>query len=210
MVYHTLIHHQAQVSFYTASLKNLVNSLKSSVRTLSTIGGKRNFMPDRYASISTDLSPSMISKIAHLRSVSNFWDNALRVPGTKMRIGLDSVMGVFPLGGDALGIILSCYILFYAVQFQIPTTVLIRMVANIALDGAIGVVPILGDLFDTTWKANSRNVNLLEAHIQDRTLSRKTNFLILIILWGIVITIAIVLAVVGALLFNLIFLVKIG
>jgi Domain of unknown function (DUF4112) len=167
-------------------------------------------MPDRYASISTELSASTISKIAHLRSVSNFWDNALRVPGTKMRIGLDSVMGVFPLGGDALGIILSCYILFYAVQFQIPTTVLIRMVVNIALDGAIGVVPILGDLFDTTWKANSRNVDLLEAHIQDRTLSRKTNFLILLVLWAIVIIIAIVIAIIAALLFNLLFLIKIG
>jgi Domain of unknown function (DUF4112) len=124
-------------------------------------------MTDRSYSISTELSEDAISRLAHLRTLSNFWDNALRIPGTKLRVGLDSVMGMLPLGGDIIGIVLSCYIIFHAVRFQLPKEILLQMVANAIIDGAGGVIPVFGDLFDTVWKANTRNVDLLEAYLHN-------------------------------------------
>lgn len=115
---------------------------------------------------SADSQDSGLAKLHHLRQISNLWDRAIGIPGTKWRIGLESLLGVLPIGGDAIGVVLSGYILWHAVQFNLPKSVLIRMVFNVAVDGIVGSVPFLGDLFDTTWKANTKNVNLLESYLQ--------------------------------------------
>jgi hypothetical protein len=125
-------------------------------------------MTNRSDSISTELSEDIIARLAHLRTLSHFWDNALRIPGTKLRVGLDSVMGMLPLGGDIIGIVLSCYILFHAIRLQVPKELLMQMVANAIIDGAGGIIPVFGDLFDTLWKANTRNVDILEAYLHNR------------------------------------------
>jgi Domain of unknown function (DUF4112) len=104
-------------------------------------------------------------KLTHLRRISDLWDRALGIPGTPWRVGLESLIGLLPFGGDFIGLILSGYIVFRAVEFGLPRTLLLRMLFNILLDALVGSVPILGDLFDTTWKANTKNVNLLEAHL---------------------------------------------
>jgi Domain of unknown function (DUF4112) len=140
-------------------------------------------MTDRSHQLSVNLQPATISKLERLRSLSNLWDNALRVPGTKLRVGLESIIGLLPFGGDLIGLLLSCYILFHAIQFQLPKTILLRMVSNIIIDAVVGVVPIFGDLFDTAWKANTRNVNLLETHLQQPTLSHSANRRFLVLLW---------------------------
>jgi hypothetical protein len=127
-----------------------------------------------------------LAKLRHLRKLSDLWDRSVGVPGTKFRVGLESLIGLLPIGGDVIGIILSIYILFQAIQFRLPLTILVRMLFNIILDGTVGSIPILGDLFDTTWKANTRNVNLLEAHLRDPVRSKQTNqwflFLLLTVL----------------------------
>ena len=81
-------------------------------------------------------------------------------------------MGLLPLGGDIIGIILSCYILFHAIQLQLPKAILMQMVVNAIIDGAGGVIPVFGDLFDTVWKANTRNVDLLEAYLHQADVDR--------------------------------------
>jgi hypothetical protein len=172
-------------------------------------------MTDRSYSISTELSEDTIAKLAHLRTLSNFWDNALRIPGTKLRLGLESVMGMLPFGGDIIGIILSCYVLFHAVQFQLPKDILLKMVANIVIDGAAGVVPVFGDLFDTVWKANTRNVNMLEEYLhnphsehytEEAHHQQPTYNVFVLILWAIVISIALILVGICALLIKILFL----
>jgi Domain of unknown function (DUF4112) len=140
-------------------------------------------MTDRSHQISINLPPATIAKLERLRSLSNLWDNALRIPGTKLRVGLESLIGLLPFGGDIIGLLLSCYILFYAIQFKLPKTLLLRMVSNIIIDAVVGVVPFFGDLFDTAWKANSRNVDLLEAHLQKPNLSHSANRRFLFLLW---------------------------
>lgn len=96
-------------------------------------------------------------------------DQALRVPGTRIRVGLDAIAGlIFPGGGDAAGAVLSAVVVLLAVRHGLPAVVVARMVANIGIDLMVGVIPIVGDLFDVAWKANSRNLRLLEAHASGR------------------------------------------
>ncbi len=114
-----------------------------------------------------------LAKLERLRKLSDLWDRSLGIPGTRIKVGLESLVGLLPVGGDIIGILLSTYILLQAIQFKLPASVLVRMLFNIILDGAVGSVPILGDIFDTTWKANTKNVNLLEAHLREPVKSRQ-------------------------------------
>ena len=85
-------------------------------------------MTDRSHQISVNLPPATSARLERLRYLSNLWDNALRVPGTKLSVGIESIVGLLPVGGDLIGLLLSCYILFYAIQFELPKT---RKMSNI-------------------------------------------------------------------------------
>lgn len=89
------------------------------------------------------------------------------MPGTQLRIGLDPLVGLVPGIGDALGALVASYVLVEAMQVGVPTSMLLRMLANIAIDALLGTVPIIGDVFDVVWTANLRNVALLEHHVAD-------------------------------------------
>jgi hypothetical protein len=90
-------------------------------------------------------------------------DEAIRIPGTNIRIGLDALLGLVPGGGDVAGGLLSGVIILQAARAGAPTAVLGRMLGNLVLDLVLGSIPLLGDVFDVAWRANSRNVRLLEA-----------------------------------------------
>lgn len=81
--------------------------------------------------------------------------------------GLDALIGLVPGVGDALGAVLSAWILIEAIRLDAPRATLVRMASNIALDALIGAVPVLGDVFDIVWKANLKNVALLDRHAGD-------------------------------------------
>ena len=121
------------------------------------------------------LVDAKLAKLQHLRQLSRLWDNSLSLPGTRLRVGLESLIGLLPIGGDAIGLLLSSYILLQAFSLGLPRSLLIQMLFNILLDGVVGSVPVLGDLFDTAWKANTRNVSLLEAHLRAPTVSPSAN-----------------------------------
>lgn len=88
-------------------------------------------------------------------------DNAIHIPIINYRVGLDSIIGLVPVVGDAAGMLISSYIVAQALRLGVPRTVITRMVANILIEGLIGSIPIIGDLFDAVFKANARNVRLL-------------------------------------------------
>ena len=98
-----------------------------------------------------------------LRDLARVLDEAIRIPGTNIRIGLDALLGLVPGGGDVAGGVFSGLIILQAARDGAPTPVLGRMLANVVIDVVFGAIPILGDVFDVAWRANSRNVRLLDA-----------------------------------------------
>ncbi len=103
--------------------------------------------------------------LKRIDAVGTLLDDAFRIPGTDIRFGLDPVVGVLPIAGDWATAVVSTYIVAEAVNLGVPTHVIGRMLFNIGLDATIGMIPILGTLFDTAWKANRRNVKLVEKHV---------------------------------------------
>ena len=91
------------------------------------------------------------------------------MPGTTFRFGLDPIAGIIPGGGDLLTGFFSVMILVHAVRLRVPKVVIGRMVLNAGLDMLAGLIPILGDLFDAGYKANLRNMALLERHAHPGT-----------------------------------------
>jgi hypothetical protein len=103
-----------------------------------------------------------VEAIERLRALARVQDELFRIPGTNIRFGLDALVGLVPGVGDVLTTGVSAYVLLTATRMGAPASVVARLAGNIALDLLIGSVPLLGDLFDVGWKANVRNVRLLE------------------------------------------------
>ncbi len=103
--------------------------------------------------------------MVRVRRVARLLDSALRVPGTNIRFGLDAVIGLVPGLGDMAGAALAGYLVLLAGRLGAPPAVVLRMLGNIAVDAVAGAVPVLGDLFDVGWKANTRNVELLDRYL---------------------------------------------
>ena len=98
--------------------------------------------------------------VRRMRFVANLLDDSIRVPGTEFRIGIDPILGILPGAGDAVAAAMSVYIVLESARLGVPFLTLLRMMANVTLDFAIGSVPVIGTLFDATWKANRKNVEL--------------------------------------------------
>jgi hypothetical protein len=117
----------------------------------------------------TQHSPLTSTSVArNLERIAWLMDRAIRVPGTKISIGLDALLGLFPLGGDLLtGIVQAGIVMVALYHYRVPKVVAIRMMGNVLLDIAVGAIPMLGDLFDIAFKANTRNLKLLEPYRQE-------------------------------------------
>ena len=101
---------------------------------------------------------------ARTRRLARLLDSRFRVPGTDLRFGVDGVLGLVPGVGDAAGLALSTYVIVQAVGLGARGATVGRMVANVALDAVFGTIPVLGWAFDFWFKANDRNIALLERH----------------------------------------------
>ena len=109
--------------------------------------------------------PDAASIYRTIERVTDLMERAIRIPGTRIRFGLDPILGfVFPEGGDVIGAVVSVCLVLASVRHGLPKAVIARMVFNIALDYLIGSVPLIGDMFDFAWKANTRNLELLKKH----------------------------------------------
>ena len=104
---------------------------------------------------------SRAQRFARIDALGTLLDVAFVVPGTRIRFGIDALVGLVPGIGDIITTALSLYIVSEAYSLGAPRHVIARMLANVALDGAIGAVPLLGDAFDVVWRANRRNIALL-------------------------------------------------
>jgi Domain of unknown function (DUF4112) len=88
-------------------------------------------------------------------------DSSIPIPGTRLTIGLDAIIGLIPFIGDLIGVAASSIILAEAHRLGVPRAVMTRMAFNVAVEGVVGIVPFFGDIFDAGWKANQKNVRLL-------------------------------------------------
>lgn len=113
--------------------------------------------------------------LAPLRGAVRLLDGAIRIPGTSLRIGLDPVLGLVPGLGDALGALLSGWLVLRAARLGASRATLVRMLGNVLVDGTVGSVPLIGDLFDVAYRANARNLALLEGQLADPTRRARTD-----------------------------------
>lgn len=113
------------------------------------------------------------ARLKRLRSLAWMIDGAFGVPGTKFRFGLNSVVGLLPVGGGAVLGAISLYIVYEAKQLGVPAPQLGRMLANVALEVVGGSVPVVGDLFDMALKANLRNLAIIERHVGSGDYTRR-------------------------------------
>lgn len=104
--------------------------------------------------------------LRRMRAVAHLMDDAVRVPGTDYRFGLDPVLGVLPVAGDAASAAVSMYIVAEAANLGVSYETLLRMLANVGVDATVGSVPVLGTIVDTVLKANKRNVELVRKDLE--------------------------------------------
>ncbi|HBA34353.1 MAG TPA: DUF4112 domain-containing protein [Gammaproteobacteria bacterium] len=116
-------------------------------------------------------------------------DESIRLPGG-FRIGLDGIVGLIPGIGDVIGLALSSVIVLDAGRRGVPPVTLLRMVANLLIEMVIGSIPLIGDIFDFVWKANTRNLRLLEQSVHDSASTRRRSQVWLGLLLGALIVLA--------------------
>lgn len=127
---------------------------------------------------------SRAARLDRLHQLSFLLDNAIRIPGTSYRIGLDPLLGLIPGGGDTAGLVMSAFIVLEAAQMGASKSTLSMMAFNILLETLVGIFPGAGDLFDVVWKSNVKNIELLEQHLHlpHHPAARNRGFAILLIL----------------------------
>ncbi len=126
-------------------------------------------------------------RIKRLRSLSRLLDSAIPLPGG-YRIGLDGLIGLIPGIGDIAGGIASSYIIIESARLGASVPTLLRMAFNVLLESIIGLIPIFGDLFDFAWKANERNMILMDkqfnsAQPKDSSPERRLKITVFIIIF---------------------------
>jgi len=114
-------------------------------------------------------------RLERLRRLGYLLDNSIPIPGTGFRVGLESIVGLVPGVGDLVGGAFSLYIILQASRMGVPASLLARMGWNLVVDVVVGSVPFLGDLFDAGFKANMRNLALLDRHVQAPVPSRRAS-----------------------------------
>jgi hypothetical protein len=112
-------------------------------------------------------------ELQKLQRIASSLDSSIPLPGG-YRVGLDGLVGLIPVLGDSLTTLFSSFIVLRGAQLGVPTHHLVRMMLNVLLEAAVGIVPVIGNLFDFVWKANEKNMRLIERHLPEKSPSRST------------------------------------
>lgn len=111
---------------------------------------------------------------AGLEHLAWLMDRAFRIPGTRISVGLDALLGLLPIGGDVLtGLVQVGIVVIAVLRYRVPKAVAARMAANVLIDVLVGAIPFVGDAFDVYFKANTRNLALLN-HVEEERKQRGT------------------------------------
>jgi hypothetical protein len=107
------------------------------------------------------------------RQLAKLLDDQFLIPGTSFRIGLDAIVGLIPGVGDAITTAMAAYIVYLGREAGISRVAMGRMVGNVMVDGLVGSIPIFGDVWDAFFKANLRNIRILEAELERKAKRRR-------------------------------------
>jgi len=129
--------------------------------------------------------------------VASVLDDAIRVPGTDIRFGIDPLVGLVPGLGDFLGGAASVYIILEAARAGAPASVITRMALNVGIDTLVGGLPLVGDLFDFAWKSNARNVKLLAGHLEAPVRTQRASRALVVLLLGAIAVLAVGVSMLG-------------
>lgn len=111
------------------------------------------------------LSETDRKRAKRIHRLARLLDSQFRIPGTDIRFGLDGILGLIPGAGDTVSAAMAAYIIFEAFRLGVSRRIIAKMVGNVTLDWVIGAIPVVGDIFDIGFKANSRNIRLIEEEI---------------------------------------------
>ena len=136
-------------------------------------------------------------KLLRLKLLSERLDDSIKIPGTNQKIGIDAIIGLIPILGDFIGVIFSTYIMYSGIKMGVSSKIVKKMAANIAIEFIIGSIPIIGDIFDALWKANKRNVELIEEATVENQENYRLNYLIMASL--IILILGLILVILGSL-----------
>lgn len=159
-------------------------------------------MESSIAQTTKSYSPNIIRQIVTkdplegARNLARLLDDIVKIPGTRIGIGLDPILNLIPFAGDAVGTVMSAFLLVTALRMSVPKRVIARMMLNISIDALIGAIPALGQVFDFFWKANRKNFDLLEQYAiePNKTMQQSTTvvagvmLLVLLLLFIIVVS----------------------
>ncbi len=113
-------------------------------------------------------APDFVKELDEVRRLAKLLDTRWKIPGIGVRFGIDPVLGLIPGAGDLVAGAISTYVIIKAHRLGAPKSMLVKMAGNVAVDTIVGSVPILGSVFDLFYKASTRNLRLLQTHLEDR------------------------------------------
>lgn len=130
----------------------------------------------RSASDITAVSPEEIEmSVARLEALAKVMDSIITIPGTNVRLGVDALLGLLPVIGDAISATISSYLIWEAKRLGVSRFLLARMAGNVMIDTVVGAVPLVGDVFDVAYRSNLKNIALLKKHIAKHGLGTTKN-----------------------------------
>lgn len=106
-------------------------------------------------------------ELKRLDQMANLLDSKFKIPGTDMKFGIDPILGLIPGVGDIISYVMSLLLIYYSAKYGASGKVVMKMLGNVILDFTVGKIPVLGYIFDFTYKANDRNVSLLKEHYEE-------------------------------------------
>ncbi|MEX2541808.1 MAG: DUF4112 domain-containing protein [Trueperaceae bacterium] len=106
--------------------------------------------------------------LREIRELAHLLDNSFRIPVIGYRFGVDAILGLVPVIGDFSAFAFSGYIIYRAARMGAPAPLLVRMTVNALGDTVVGSIPVLGTVVDVLWKANARNLKMLESFLASR------------------------------------------
>jgi Domain of unknown function (DUF4112) len=141
--------------------------------------------------------PSLQGDDPLIAFVARLMDTVFSIPGTRIRFGLDPIIGLLPGFGDTATALVSALLIVQSARYGVPRVVMARMALNVLLNSALGTVPVAGDLFSVWFKSNIKNYDLLRRHAGARRVSTAKDWAFIIALLGGLLAL-IVLLVIGA------------